>query len=181
MKPMPPNRGRRGGHSLVEFALLLPLLLLLVVNVVNFGAFMYGHITVVNAARTAAQYMVLGPASYTNPQPVASSAITALVTSDVSTLLNKASVVVRVCTNNGGTYHKTMAFSERATACDAGNTDGFTDPEVSGSPAKYVLATVDVTYTYQPIIPLWDFPLLKIHATLPPTTLHKTAVMRMLE
>ena len=74
-----------------------------------------------------------------------------------------------------------MALSEAGTACAAGNTDGFTDPEVTGSPALYVLATVDVTYTYQPIIPLWDFPLLKIHATLPPTTLHKTAVMRMLE
>ena len=90
MKPMSPNGGRRAGHSLVEFALLLPLLLLLVVNVVNFGAFMYGHITVVNAARTGAQYMVLGPASYTAPKSIDSSAIAALITSDVSTLLNKA-------------------------------------------------------------------------------------------
>jgi Flp pilus assembly protein TadG len=181
MKRMPPDGGRRAGHSLIEFSLMLPLLLLLVVNVVNFGAFMYGWITVSNAARAGAQYMILGPASYTSPKPIDSSAIAALITNDVSTLLNKASVLVRVCTNNGGTYHKTMALSETGSACAAGNTNGLSDPEVAGSPALYVLALVDVSYTYQPIIPLWEFSLLHIHATLPPSTIHKTAVMRMIE
>src|SRR5258708_28280820 len=42
-----------GGHSLVEFALLLPLLFLLIVNAVNFGSFFFAWITVAHAARSA--------------------------------------------------------------------------------------------------------------------------------
>ena len=38
-----------------------------------------------------------------------------------------------------------------------------------GTPAiTYPVGAVDVTYTYLPFIPLWDFPALRIHATLPP-------------
>jgi hypothetical protein len=36
------QRGKRAGQSLVEFALMLPLLLLLIANVVNFAGFYYG-------------------------------------------------------------------------------------------------------------------------------------------
>src|SRR4051794_26574796 len=51
------RRQRCAGQSLVECALVIPLLLLLIVNVVNFGAFLYAWITVANAARTGAQYL----------------------------------------------------------------------------------------------------------------------------
>jgi hypothetical protein len=51
------------------------------------------------------------------------------------------------------------------------------DPE---APA-YILATVDVTYTYKPYIPLFSFPKLGISATLPPSTIHRKAVVRMLQ
>ena len=54
-------------------------------------------------------------------------------------------------------------------------------PAADPEPEQYVLATVDVTYTYQPLIPLWDFPALGVHATLPPTTIHRTAAMRMIQ
>jgi hypothetical protein len=40
---------------------------------------------------------------------------------------------------------------------------------------------VDVTYTYQPLISLWSFPGLGIQATIPSTTIHRQAVMRMLQ
>jgi Flp pilus assembly protein TadG len=163
-----------GGNSLVEFALILPLILLLVVNIVNFGAFMYAWITVSNAARAGGQYMILGGASVGFPPEATAAQISTIITNDVKTLPNAASVVVRVCTDNNGTWKQ---VSGGTTACSAGNTDGFSDPE----PTSYVLATVDVTYTYQPLIPLWEFPKLGIHATLPPTTVHRTAVMRMIQ
>ena len=163
-----------GGNSLVEFALILPLILLLVVNIVNFGAFMYAWITVSNAARGGAQYMILGGASAGFPTQADASQISTMITNDVKTLPNAASVVVRVCTNNNGTWDQ---ISGGTTACSAAHTDGFSDPE----PTSFVLATVDVTYTYQPLIPLWEFPKLGIHATLPPTTVHRTGVMRMIQ
>jgi hypothetical protein len=51
------------------------------------------------------------------------------------------------------------------------------DPEAP----TFTLATVDVTYTYRPLIPLFSFTNLGISATLPSGTIHRKAVMRMLQ
>jgi Flp pilus assembly protein TadG len=170
-----------GGQSLIEFALILPLIVLLVVNVVNFGSFLYTWIEVSNAARAGAQYMVLSGASLNHPTQATSALITKLVRDDLGSLVNGSGATVRVCTNNNGTFDLTSGqvdASGNPVACASGNTDGFSDPE----PGSYVLATVDVSYTWQPLIPLWDFPRLGIHATLPGNlTIHRTGVMRMIQ
>lgn len=150
------------GQALIEFALIIPLVFLLAVNAVNFTGFLFAWITVANAARDGAQYMALSSASPGPPTPATLAQITALVTNDVSSLLNRSSVVVSICKN--------------ATAAASACTTLF-DPE---APA-YTLATVDVTYTYVPYIPLFSFPGLKISATLPATVVHRKAVMRMLQ
>jgi Flp pilus assembly protein TadG len=155
------------GQALVEFALVLPLLFLLVVNAVNFGAFLFAWITVANSARAGAQYMVMAGATVGAPKPATAAQITTLITSDISSLLNRASLAVRVCINNNAIL----------TCSGPGTYVPPADPE----PTKYVLASVNVTYQYQPLIPLWDFNGLGIHATLPPTTIHRQASMRMLQ
>jgi Flp pilus assembly protein TadG len=168
----------RRGQSILELSLILPLLLLLIVNTVNFGAFFYAWITVSNAARTGVQYMVLGGASIGGGGSVNSTTIVNLIKqNDVLSLIDNANVQVTTCTDNqsGGTdVYKTTVVAASAGGCTTG---GFVDPR----PASYVIATVDVTYTYQPIIPVWNFPRLGIHATLPPTTIHRKAVMRMIQ
>ena len=158
----PKKAAHRGGQALIEFALIVPLVFLLAVNAVNFGSFIFTWITVANASRAGAQYMVMSSASPGTPAPATLAQITSLVTSDVSSLPNRASVVVAICTN--------------ATTAANGCTALF-DPE---APA-YTLATVDVTYTYKPLIPLFSFPKLGISATLPATTIHRKAVLRMLQ
>jgi len=155
------------GQALVEFALVLPLLFLLVVNAVNFGAFLFAWITVANSARAGAQYMVMAGATVGTPKPATAAQITTLVTNDVSSLLNRASLAVRVCIHNNAIL----------TCSGPGTYVPPADPE----PTKYVLASVNVTYQYQPLLPLWDFNGLGIHATLPPTTIHRQASMRMLQ
>ncbi len=166
MKPIPKNRSR-GGQALIEFALLVPMLFLLIVNAVNFGAFLFAWITVANAARAGAQYWAQGSAAVTSPTTPTAAQVTALVTGDISSLLGRASLIVRVCTNNNGAVACTGTGSSTAPA----------DPE----PLTYISTSVDVTYTYQPPIPLWDFTALGIHATLPSTTIHRQAVMRLLQ
>ena len=141
---------------------MVPLVFLLAVNAVNFGGFLFAWITVANAARAGAEYMVMSSASPGAPTPATLAQITTLVTNDVSSLLNRSSLVVAICTN--------------ATTAANGCTTLF-DPE---APA-YTLATVDVTYTYKPFIPLFSFPRLGISATLPSSTIHRKAVMRMLQ
>jgi Flp pilus assembly protein TadG len=153
---------RREGQALVEFALLVPLVFLLAVNALNVGGFIFAWITVANAARAGAQYMSMSSASPGAPTRATLAQITTLATNDVSSLLNRSSLVVAICTNN----------TTAATGCTT-----LIDPE---APA-YTLATVDVTYTYKPFIPLFSFPQLGISATLPSSTIHRKAVARMLQ
>jgi len=160
------------GQSLVEFALILPMLFLLIVNAINFGAFFFAWITVANAARSAGEYAIMAGATVGAPTPATSTQIYNVVTSDISSLLNRSSLAVRVCTNNGGTI-----------ACTTTGTGTFTNPaaDTRTEASQYVMAWVDVLYTYQPMIPLFDFSGLQVHATLPATVIHRQAVMRMLQ
>lgn len=157
-----PEITHRTGQALVEFALIVPLVLVLAVNAANFGGFIFAWITVANAARAGAQYMIMSSASPGGATPATLAQVTALVTSDVTSLLNRSSVVVGTCTNG--------------TTAANGCTTLF-DPEAP----SYTLATVDVTYTYNPFIPLFSFPKMGISATLPSAAIHRKAVMRMLQ
>jgi hypothetical protein len=155
------------GQALTEFILTLPLVLLLVVNTVNFGAFCFAWITVANASRAGAQYWALGNAGIGAPASPTTGQVTALITTDISSLLNRASLSVRTCTNNNGTVSCT-------------GTGSFTPPS-DPEPSNYVLVSVDVTYTWQPPIPLFNFKGVSVYATLPPTTVHRRTMMRRLQ
>ncbi len=155
------------GQALIEFVLILPMLFLLVVNAVNMGAFLFGWITVANGARTGVQYAVQGRATVGTPTPATVAQITTLITTDISSLINRSSLAVRVCKNNNSLVSCAGPGSYLPPA----------DPE----PAKYILTSVDVSYTYQPLIPLWEFARLGIHATLPPINIHRQASMRLLQ
>lgn len=63
------EKGERG-QSLVEFALIVPLFLLLVFAIVDFGMGFYSWITVTNAAREGARVGVVGADSATITQRV---------------------------------------------------------------------------------------------------------------
>jgi Flp pilus assembly protein TadG len=155
------------GQALIEFILVFPLLFLLVVNAVNFGAFLFAWITVANAARTGTQYWALGSAAVTTPAPATAAQITTLVTNDISSLPARASLSVRACKNNNGSVVCTGSGSSM--------------PPLDPEPSTFVSTSVDVTYTFQPPISLWNSAGLGIHATLPPTTIHRRTVMRMLQ
>ncbi len=55
----PPRRHRRG-QTAVEFALTLPILLLLMFGIIEFGRIFQSWVTIQNAARTAARYAITG-------------------------------------------------------------------------------------------------------------------------
>jgi Flp pilus assembly protein TadG len=155
------------GQALVEYALMLPFIFLLIVNLVNFGGLFYAWITVANAARAGADYAVLGGASvgYGLLSAPSGASINAVITKEISSLPNSASTVVNVCKNNSGT------LSNLYGSCTAS-----ADPETN-----YVLILVDVTYTYKPYIPGFNFPSLNIYTTLPPTTIHRATSIRSIQ
>ncbi len=166
----PTDRGAgTKGQALIESAIILPVLFLLIVNAINFGGFFYAWITVANAARSGAQYEMMGGILVSGGTAPTDTLVTTLVTNDVSSLLNTSSLQVRVCHYGSGAPVCTGTCS--VTACSALPAD----PESS---TLYVSSSVDVTYTYNPIIPGFNLPTLGIYMTLPPTTIHQQAVMR---
>ncbi len=62
-----PFDSRQRGQTLVEFALLLPVLILLVLAIFEFGRAFYAYSTVANAAREAARFGTVDP---TNTQGI---------------------------------------------------------------------------------------------------------------
>jgi hypothetical protein len=71
----PPGRHRSQGQSVVEFALVLPLLLLILLIVVDVGRLYLGWVTLQNAARVGANYAANHPtatwSSATDPSRIA--------------------------------------------------------------------------------------------------------------
>ena len=182
------KRQKQRGSSLIEFALIVPLLFLLVVNVVNFAGFFYAWIVVAHAGRSAAQYMVTGPAyagygssDFISALPTTAAQIQSILTTcpqgDMcAPSINLSKVTVTVCSNNNGVQEAPGNCLSPA---------GYVDPELTTS----VIATVSVSYLYCPLIPSWDVPALGIHSSLPRCnsdgtggmTIHRTAAMRMIQ
>jgi Flp pilus assembly protein TadG len=68
-------RGRQRGQSLVEFALVLPALLVLVLGAVDYGRLYFDYISVTNAARAAAAYASSSAESATDTSGIANAAL----------------------------------------------------------------------------------------------------------
>jgi Flp pilus assembly protein TadG len=155
------------GQALIEYILVLPLIFLLMVNLVNFGGFFFAWITVANAARAGADYAVLAGASVGAPGQPNGTQIGTVITQDMSSLPNRASLAVNVC----------QRYINTVTTLSGTCSGTLSDPETS-----FTLMSIDVTYTYVPFISAgFKFPNLNIYATIPPTTIHRQAVMRLIQ
>ena len=79
-----PGRGERG-QSLVEFAFVLPMLLIIVFAIIEFGVIMMDHIQIQNAATAGARAGSLKGSNSTNAVSAANSAAVGLVSCPVGT------------------------------------------------------------------------------------------------
>jgi len=61
----------RSGQSLVEFAIVLPLLVLILIGIFDLGRAFYSLITITNAAREGARYATFYPNNITGIQNIA--------------------------------------------------------------------------------------------------------------
>jgi uncharacterized protein (UPF0333 family) len=83
------------GQSLIEFALLLPLLLVLIVSAIEFGRLFYTKIVITNAAREGAYYYAADPSK----------------DRDDVTLRSKATLAARAEAENSGIPDISVDFS----------------------------------------------------------------------
>jgi Flp pilus assembly protein TadG len=147
---------RRAGQSLVEMAMVLPLLTFLTFGLVDFGRAYYFQVSITNAAREGARVAILN--IYTGPADPACSTSNAYATCPVQT---DTAIVNAV---NAELRYSAMA-PKAVTICpphdSTGSTAGCPDTSnrvanwLSGDPSKanyYV--TVNVTYDFQLYTPL---------------------------
>ena len=139
------------GASLVELALVLPLLIAMLFGVIDMGKMYYLSMEVANAAEAAAVYGSKNPTQTTYMQNVASKAAP-----DVPSLTTSASY-----------------------GCECGSGSGFvancsSTPSCSDNVVYRVTVTASASYT--PLLPWWSF--LKGASNPGAITITNTAVMR---
>lgn len=165
------------GQSMIETALLLPILLLIVFNAINFGYFFYVAVNIAAAPRSGVQYAIIGgstPAAPSLPYPGVRNAdgtwssscpttisdtspyVCTLSFHDMSFLNNYSSVGgVQVCSSWLG-YNGTGI--NRKTNCKQYGASPAYAPASDPEGALFTLARVDVTYTLTPILPAFQLP-----------------------
>jgi hypothetical protein len=153
------------GQALVETVLLVPLVLLIVLNVINFGYFFFVALNLAANPRSAVEYSILGfetPSALTLPAagpPTATNTVSSLSQLDLTGALNgPTGAVVQVCSptvgplTGSGASEKTQCVSCSGATCGpagTGNPAPASDPEAP----NFILNRVDVAYTFSPVIP----------------------------
>lgn len=157
------------GQALIETALIVPLLLTVVLNAVNFAFFFLMALDLTASSRTAGIYSIMGGATPAAlPLPLANPSVTgATAASTVSYLAfqdltgsvgtpSTSNTGVNVCSSTVGV---TGTGTAQVASCSSyGNGGGFptkaaADPEAP----SFVLGRVDVTYKFSPPIPFTVF------------------------
>lgn len=181
------NHSRRNsrGQSLVETALMLPLLLLLVCNVVNLGYFFLVIVNLTGASRTSTMYSIEGsatPAASQLPSSGGASpatnllSVTYLAFQDMTgALWNPTGATLQVCSpinvnagtgsgvnTQGGQQLANCETCDTTSGCVAAN--GYSgNPAPSADPEQptFVLNQVDIHYTFSTLIPgtIFNIPL----------------------
>ena len=142
------------GQSLLETALMLPLLLTLILNAVNFGYFVWITLNLTSATRNGIEYAIQGsstPRNGTLPgrgslSSTSEATVRALIAQELAAYNKDSKLEVNVCAVGAG-----QTDAEHP-ACETGQPD----PEAANG---FALVHVDVSYTFQPPIPLTPFTL----------------------
>ncbi len=170
-------RKRQSGQALTEFALVLPLLLLLLLGVVEASRIIWAAITVQNAAREAARYAVTGRPYVTSP---ASSGCfvpqgdpdedtpwlcdpqdRALAVQEVALRRGRTLAIAEECTGTGGTF---FSCADTPGAFGVLVRGQFIDDPIDGvqeqdnHPGEQGLnVTISTYYNIEMIDPIFDF------------------------
>lgn len=176
MKTTKPHRWKRSsGQSLVETALMLPLLIMIVLNVVNLGYFFLVVVNLTGTARTTTEYAIMGPSTPAastwpavgpaNGTPAGNLTVTQVAQQDMTgALWNPAGASIQVCSPALGTTTSGSSVLANCQICsgttcqavNSGTTTPSADPEGS-----FVLNEVTVTYSFPTLIPgrIFNIPL----------------------
>src|SRR5581483_4249263 len=163
------KRGSTEGVALLEAALVMPFLVVLMLNVANFGMYIQAWVTVNNAARALLQYRVYAGVVLGYPPAPSVAQMQDLVSAEISSLPNKPSVTWAICRNTNGTA-----------SCEGPATAFATDPDPV-QPTYYGVYSAKVWYTFQPLFPALTLPLGYTVAGFSPAPISRQATMRSMQ
>jgi Flp pilus assembly protein TadG len=168
-------RSLRGssGQSLLETALMMPLMLAVVLNAVNLGYFFFVTLNLTSAARIGAEYAMLGPGSPgTTNYPLVNAgtlSVSSLIYNDLTgAVWNPTNTTIQVCspsvivsgkgTSGSGTatVANCIKCTSSASCSSASGTTGANAtwiPDADPEAPLFVTSRVDVTYSFPPLIP----------------------------
>lgn len=158
---MTSTRDRESGQALVEFALVAPLLFLLLFGIIEFGRFVYTSHILNEATREGARYAIVHGAltQFCDSGPRSDGAASCDPTAQrvIDRVTTFAIGVIR-----DGTYQVKVCYPGRDNnppGCDPANT---TQYWVDNNRGSFVKVTLD--YQYTPLIPLVPLPPVPMHA-----------------
>lgn len=125
------------GQTLAEFALVLPLLTLLIFGLVDMARAMQSYVTIQEAARDGARYAVTGRIDCTGPLIQTRETCIQQMVADRTTQLNNANTITTEWRSwDYPTYADPATENDAGEQCDA--------------------IEVEVTYQYEPITPIFS-------------------------
>jgi Flp pilus assembly protein TadG len=160
---------RQTGQSIVETVLMMPFLLFLLLNAVNFGYYYLVALNLTSAPRSAVEYGIIGsqsPGTTTLPPAAGTgtTTVTYLTYQDLTGALNNpGGATIQVCSKNLGTSGSGTSTKAKCETCtsstNCGTTPGTGSPAPDADPEAptFILNRVDVTYTFVPLIPATPF------------------------
>lgn len=177
--PKPSRTSRSRGQSLVETAIMLPLLVMIVLNVVNLAYFFLVAINLTGTSRTSVLYSIMGsstPSAAQLPPPGGPSSflsVTYLAFEDMrGALWNPTGATLQICSpiiisggsgvNGSGTSQVANCSSCTNSGCSVVSGTSITPPVAPDPEAPtFVLNQVSVTYTFNTLIPgtIFNIPL----------------------
>jgi Flp pilus assembly protein TadG len=160
------------GQSLIETALLLPLMLTLVFNAVNIGYFFYVALNLTTAPRQGAEYSIQGMSSAVEIELPGADPVHTLVNEGITGAISSAaSTPMQVCSLSIGTAG---SGASQTSMCNQYNGYPATTPDADPEAPALVLNRFDIQYTVAPLISGRAFNIL-----LPPSlAFHRQVTMR---
>ncbi len=172
------------GSSMIETALVLPILVLMLCFGIDVGYFFIVAANLVSSSRNAVLYSGQGflapqqqlPSTGTSGSLVDTTGVAGLAGGDLSGLANMATkTTIQVCSKKLGVTQTSNGYITNCSTFPSGGLN-FTPDQDPASNYGALTQRVDVVYTVSPPIPI-DF----FAFTMPPLTVHWQAEMRALD
>jgi Flp pilus assembly protein TadG len=148
------RQGRSGdaGNSLIETAIMLPILLAIVFNAINLGYFWFVGVTLAAAPRLGVEYVSQGGAALATNSMPSTAAVQTLVFDNLNNGLGATSsnAAVRVCSSSSAAG---VNSTSHVTGCDSfGMAYSFSANTADPEAPVFALNRVDVAYKVVPMI-----------------------------